>query len=68
MIVVEVDDASEGPAEALLTQQVRQAVAPQSVASVWVVKKLPVDIRHNSKIDRTALGLMMQDKLSGSWR
>ena len=68
VIVVELDDASEGPAGTLLTQQIRQAVAPQSVASVWVVKKLPVDIRHNSKIDRSALGLMMQDKLSGSRR
>jgi hypothetical protein len=45
---------------------VRLAVAPQKIAAVWVVKELPVDIRHNAKIDRTALAKKMSRLLSGA--
>ncbi len=68
VIVVETDAHEDGPATSRLAQQVRDAVAPMLVAAVWSTKKLPVDIRHNAKIDRTALGASMQRVLSGSRR
>ena len=66
VIVVEEDGRAEGPADDALTREIRAQVAPTNVAAVWTVKKLPVDIRHNSKIDRTALGELIEKKLSGS--
>jgi acyl-coenzyme A synthetase/AMP-(fatty) acid ligase len=65
-IVVETTYRSDGPADAELTHAVRTALAPLTVASVWVTKKLPVDIRHNSKIDRTAVSKQMSQILSGT--
>jgi len=44
---------------------VREALPHVDVVAVWETKKLPVDIRHNSKIDRTALAQKMQKALSG---
>jgi len=35
------------------------------VAAVWVADRLPVDIRHNAKIDRTALAATMERVLAG---
>jgi hypothetical protein len=35
---------------------VREALAAQPLAAVLSVPQLPVDIRHNSKVDRTRLG------------
>ena len=64
-VVIVIEGQSDGPADAELSSAVRTAVAPQLVAAVYTVKKLPVDIRHNSKIDRTALGLSMAQILSG---
>ena len=64
-VVIVVEGKSDGPADAELSSAVRSAVAPQHVAAVYTAKKLPVDIRHNSKIDRTALGLAMERILSG---
>ena len=66
VIVVETNENSEGPASAELAAEVRRVVAPQLIAAVYTSKQLPVDIRHNSKIDRTALGLSMEQLLSGS--
>ena len=40
---------------------------PQRVAAVWTAR-LPVDIRHNAKIDRTALAATMARRLSGRAR
>ena len=37
----------------------------QGVAAVWVADRLPVDIRHNAKIDRTALAATMERVLAG---
>jgi len=37
----------------------------QGVAAVWVADKLPVDMRHNAKIDRTALAATMERVLAG---
>lgn len=65
VIVVEARNHKEGPATAELAAQVRRAVSPQLIAAVHVTKQLPVDIRHNSKIDRTSLGVSMTQLLSG---
>ncbi len=69
VVVVEtVDERADGHASASLAAAVRAACAPQLVAAVWTVKALPVDIRHNAKIDRTALGRTMERVLSGGTR
>ena len=65
VIVLETDEKNENVASAALTAQVRQALGLVDIVAVWETKKLPVDIRHNSKIDRTALGQRMQKVLSG---
>lgn len=56
------------PASPTLAAAVRAAVAPLPVAAVWTTSSLPVDIRHNAKIDRTALGATMGRLLSGASR
>lgn len=66
VIVVETSNKTEGPADAELTHAVRAALASITIASVWTTKKLPVDIRHNSKIDRTAVSKQMSEILSGN--
>jgi long-subunit acyl-CoA synthetase (AMP-forming) len=66
VVVVETTTRNEGPADAVLTQAVRATLAPLPIASVWVTKNLPVDIRHNSKIDRTAVSKQMSQILAGS--
>ena len=66
VIVVETLNKTEGPADGELTRAVRTALAPLTIASVWVTKNLPVDIRHNSKIDRTAVSKRMSVILSGT--
>ena len=58
-------ERADGHASAGVSAAVRAACAPQPVAAVWTVKALPVDIRHNAKIDRTALGRTMERILSG---
>ena len=65
VMVVETVNGTEGPADTELTHAVRQALAPLTIASVWITQKLPVDIRHNSKIDRTAVSQRMSKILSG---
>ena len=66
VIVVETTDRMDGPAHEELVSAVRAAVWPQAIAAVWCTKKLPVDIRHNSKIDRTAVGAYMSNVLAGN--
>ena len=64
VVVVEVAGMKRGLAPAVLREAVRaavsqlpdSAVAPPEIAAVLTVRHLPVDIRHNSKIDRVALG------------
>jgi acyl-coenzyme A synthetase/AMP-(fatty) acid ligase len=68
VIVVETDGALDGPAPTTLAAAVRRVTAPHQVAAVWTTARLPVDIRHNAKIDRTALGHTMERRLSGSSR
>ena len=57
-------------APAALRDAVRAAAADTSgtvpgIAAVLVVRSLPVDIRHNSKIDRVAVGQWAQRVLDG---
>ena len=66
VIVVETSNKTDGPADAELTHAVRAALASFTIASVWTTKTLPVDIRHNSKIDRTAVSKQMSEILSGN--
>jgi acyl-coenzyme A synthetase/AMP-(fatty) acid ligase len=68
VIVVEDGTSHGGPASPELATAVRAACAPQAVAAVWLARSLPVDIRHNAKIDRTALGAAMERCLSGGSR
>ncbi len=68
VVVVETDDLADGPAPAALAAAVRAAASPQPIAAVWTTDGLPVDIRHNAKIDRTALGRDMERRLSGRRR
>lgn len=54
-----------GLADAELTRQVRSAAAPVPVSAVLVTDTVPVDIRHQSKIDRTRLAGWAERILSG---
>ena len=65
VMVLETDQAKEDVASVQLAAKVREALADLDVVAIWETKKLPVDIRHNSKIDRTALAQKMQKVLSG---
>jgi len=51
-----------------LTRLLRSALAPTPLAAVWVTDALPVDIRHNAKIDRSALACEMGRRLEGGHR
>ncbi len=64
VIVVEDPDATQGPAASELAASVREAVS-ESVASVLTARHLPVDIRHNAKIDRAAVATWAGDVLAG---
>jgi olefin beta-lactone synthetase len=63
-LVVVVEGDYDGLASASLADAVRQAVTAP-VAAVLSRKKLPVDIRHNAKIDRAALAAWATDVLDG---
>ncbi|NUL44903.1 alpha/beta fold hydrolase [Cellulosimicrobium funkei] len=54
-----------GLAPSELTAAVRDAAAPIPVAAVLVTDRVPVDIRHNSKIDRTRIARWADRVLSG---
>jgi acyl-CoA synthetase (AMP-forming)/AMP-acid ligase II len=54
-----------GPLAPLALTDTARAAAGRSVAAVLVTKALPVDIRHNSKIDRVAVGQWAARVLSG---
>ena len=64
VVVVEADGRA-GLAGSRLDAVVRGALAPQAIAAVLTVPKLPVDRRHNSKIDRTRLGRFAEKVLAG---
>jgi acyl-coenzyme A synthetase/AMP-(fatty) acid ligase/pimeloyl-ACP methyl ester carboxylesterase len=71
VVVVETAGAGRaGLAPAPLRDAIRAAVAAgpgptPGVAAVLVTRRLPVDIRHNSKIDRTAVARWAQRFLAG---
>jgi acyl-coenzyme A synthetase/AMP-(fatty) acid ligase len=62
VVVVLSDGETDGAADPAIEQKVRQVVP--DVVAVLFKKKLPVDRRHNSKIDRTALGVWAAEQLS----
>jgi len=68
LVIETTGDRADGPGETQLAAAVRAAAAPQAIAAVWTTRQLPVDIRHNAKIDRTALGRTMEQRLSGGSR
>ena len=64
--VVVVLTGAGGPlAPGVVTDVVRAAAAGQDIAAVLVAARLPVDIRHNSKIDRTAVAAWASTVLAG---
>jgi olefin beta-lactone synthetase len=63
-LVVVVEGALEGLASTEVASAVRHAVSVP-VAAVLSVKKLPVDIRHNAKIDRAAVAAWATAVLDG---
>jgi acyl-CoA synthetase (AMP-forming)/AMP-acid ligase II len=62
IVVVLSDGETTGAADVAIEKKVRD-IAPDLVA-VLFKKKLPVDRRHNSKIDRIALGIWAAEELS----
>jgi acyl-coenzyme A synthetase/AMP-(fatty) acid ligase/pimeloyl-ACP methyl ester carboxylesterase len=65
VIVVE-QEGKAGLAAGDLDRSVRTALAPRAVAAVLTMPTLPVDRRHNSKIDRSRLGLWAGALLAGT--
>lgn len=65
VVVVEVVGAKRGLADAALSAAVRAAV-PFAVAAVLVTPELPVDIRHNAKIDRSEVREWASALLAGA--
>jgi acyl-CoA synthetase (AMP-forming)/AMP-acid ligase II/pimeloyl-ACP methyl ester carboxylesterase len=63
--VVVVLTGSGGPLAPLALTDTARAAAGRDVAAVLVTKTLPVDIRHNSKVDRVAVGQWAARVLSG---
>lgn len=66
--VVQMPDSSHpvGGASLTLTDRVRDVVADEvDIAAVLVVRKLPVDRRHNSKVDRSAVAIWAASMLAG---
>ena len=69
VVVIESAELSEGLAPNELAASVRAVVA-EPVAAVLVTRRLPVDVRHNAKIDRTTVAEWAGDVLAGggaSW-
>jgi acyl-CoA synthetase (AMP-forming)/AMP-acid ligase II len=64
VVVVERGDADDGLADEALSAKVRHSTEHR-VAAVLTVQSLPVDIRHNTKIDRTAVAAWASRVLSG---
>ena len=62
LVIVLCDGETTGAADVAIERKVREVVP--GVVAVLFKKKLPVDRRHNSKIDRTALGEWAAELLS----
>ena len=65
VVVVVEDEGKAGLAAMAIDRAVRSAVPEQPLAAVLSVPHLPVDIRHNSKIDRARLGRWAGKVLEG---
>ncbi len=68
VVVLEAPGLDDGLADAALVAQVRDVVARETgarVSAVLRVGALPVDIRHNTKIDRTAVAAWAARVLAG---
>ncbi len=65
VVVVVEDKGKAGLAGRAVDLAVREAVATQPLAAVLSVAALPVDVRHNSKVDRTRLGRWAGKVLAG---
>jgi acyl-coenzyme A synthetase/AMP-(fatty) acid ligase/pimeloyl-ACP methyl ester carboxylesterase len=67
VVVLSLDDgvARASLADEHLADRVREAAAPVDVAAVLVVSSMPVDKRHNSKIDRTRMAAWAEKVLTG---
>ena len=63
-VIVVVAPARAGVAPVSLTDRVREAAGVE-VAAVLVIDELPVDIRHHSKVDRTAVARWAEKILTG---
>jgi len=70
VVIVETEPPAKrsGLAETALAASVRTAVraAGLEASAVLVIDAMPTDIRHNSKIDRAALGVWASAMLSGA--
>jgi len=64
LVVVVERAGADGLADDATAAAVRSAIAAP-VAAVLQVSALPVDIRHNTKIDRTAVAAWATDVLGG---
>jgi olefin beta-lactone synthetase len=67
-VVVVIEGASDGLADDELASLVRAAVPSHEVAAVCVIATLPVDIRHNAKIDRAEVAEWADRLLAGGRR
>jgi acyl-coenzyme A synthetase/AMP-(fatty) acid ligase len=67
VVVLSLDDgvSRASLADEHLADRVREAAAPVDVAAVLVVSSMPVDKRHNSKIDRTRMAAWAEKVLTG---
>ena len=67
VVVVSLVDGGRRPALADegLADRIRQVAAPVDIAAVLVVPSVPVDKRHNSKIDRTRIAAWAEKVLAG---
>ncbi len=63
VVVLEVEGSDEGLADDERASAVREVVA-EPVAAVLVTERIPVDIRHNAKIDRAAVAVTATELLS----
>ena len=65
VVVVVEDEGKAGLAAPAIDQAVREALPDRPLAAVLSVPHLPVDVRHNSKVDRTRLGRWAGKVLAG---
>lgn len=63
-LVVVIEGGANGLADTSLTHCVRKLVA-SPVAAVLTLRAIPVDVRHNAKVDRTAIALWAEEILAG---